>query len=187
MPEIVLPDPPLTDGVVTLRAFTRDDIAAVTEACQDPEIARWTSQIPSPYTLDDARAWIAGHDNAREAGIAAPFAVVDAAASMLLGACGLDGVDAHQRTAEIGYWTAAPARRRGAATRAVVLLSCWAIAGLGMERIVLHTFPGNVASEGVAAKAGFTREALLRSYLPVRGELRDVTCWSLVRSDLDGE
>ena len=170
--------------MVTLRAFTQDDIAAITEACQDPEIARWTAQIPSPYTLDDARVWVAGHDQARESGIAAPFAVVDPDAGTLLGACGLDGVDSHQQTAEVGYWTAAPARRRGVATRAVVLLSHWAINEMGMERIVLYTFVGNVPSEGVAARAGFTREALLRSYLPVRGELRDVTCWSLVRRDI---
>jgi Acetyltransferase (GNAT) domain len=47
----------LTDGVVALRPRTEDDIPAITEACQDPEIARWTP-VPSPYTEDDPREFL---------------------------------------------------------------------------------------------------------------------------------
>ena len=84
MPPIVLPDPPLSDGVITLRAFTGDDIPAITAACQDPEIARWTAMVPSPYTEEDARGWIATHDEARSEGLGCPFAVADAATGGLL-------------------------------------------------------------------------------------------------------
>ena len=31
----------LTDGVVLLRPPTADDVDAITQACQDPEIAAW--------------------------------------------------------------------------------------------------------------------------------------------------
>ena len=89
------------------------------------------------------------------------------------------------RSADVGYWTAPWARRRGVATRAVGVLSGWAIRDLGFVRISLLTFPGNVASEGVATAAGYTREGLLRAYLEVRGERRDTTVWSLVASDLE--
>src|SRR4051812_31160506 len=150
MPPIVLPDPPLSDGVVTLRAFTEDDIPAVTAACQDPEIARWTAMIPSPYTEDDAREWIGSHDNARDEGLACPFAVVDAGTGQLLGSAGFHQIEWDDRSLDIGYWIAPWGRRRGAATCAVRLLSEWAIRELEMERISLLTFPGNVASEGVA-------------------------------------
>jgi RimJ/RimL family protein N-acetyltransferase len=185
MPPIVLPDPPLSDGVVTLRAFTLDDIPAVTAACQDPEIARWTAMIPSPYTEDDARQWIESHDEARAAGLACPFAVVDAESGELLGSAGFHQIEWEDSSLDIGYWIAPWARRRRAATRAVVLLSQWALGNLEMERISLLTFPGNVASEGVAAAAGYTREGVLRSYLAVRGERRDTTVWSLIAADLE--
>jgi hypothetical protein len=49
------PDWPLTDGVVGLRRFTLSDVAAVTAACQDPEIPRWTAGIPDPYEERHAR------------------------------------------------------------------------------------------------------------------------------------
>jgi RimJ/RimL family protein N-acetyltransferase len=187
MPPIVLPDPPLSDGVITLRAFTADDIPAITAACQDPEIARWTAMVPSPYTEEDARGWIATHDEARREGLGCPFAVVDAGTGGLLASAGFHQIEWDDRSLDVGYWTAPWARRRGVATRAVRLLSGWAIRDLGMERISLLTFPGNVASEGVARSAGYTREGVLRAYLEVRGERRDTTVWSLIAADLDVE
>ena len=36
----------------------RVDAHAIAHGCSDPEVARWT-KVPSPYTLEDARAWIA--------------------------------------------------------------------------------------------------------------------------------
>ena len=103
----------------------------------------------------------------------------------LLASAGFHQIEWDDRSLDVGYWTAPWARRRGVATRAVRLLSGWAIGELGMERISLLTFPGNVASEGVAESAGYTREGVLRAYLEVRGERRDTTVWSLIAADLD--
>lgn len=46
---------PLSDGVVSLRRFTLDDVAEVTRALQDPEIVKWTASIPTPYAESDAK------------------------------------------------------------------------------------------------------------------------------------
>lgn len=62
MPTLPRPKEPLTDGVVTLGYFTLADVPAVTTACQDPEISRWTASIPWPYEEDHARGWIATHE-----------------------------------------------------------------------------------------------------------------------------
>src|SRR4051812_47273117 len=45
--------PVLTDGVVTLRAHTADDIVSVYQMCQDPVMQRWTT-IPVPYLREHA-------------------------------------------------------------------------------------------------------------------------------------
>ena len=45
--------PVLTDGVVTLRAHTAEDIECVSYMCQDPEMQRWTT-IPVPYDRQNA-------------------------------------------------------------------------------------------------------------------------------------
>ena len=57
---IVLPDPPLTDGRVTLRAWHAADVPAIVAMCRDPEVIRFTS-VPVPYDADDARLWLDLH------------------------------------------------------------------------------------------------------------------------------
>jgi RimJ/RimL family protein N-acetyltransferase len=85
---------------------------------------------------------------------------------------------------QLGYWVKREARGRGIATRALRLLSEWAFAELGAYRLQLLAEPGNVASQRVAEKAGFRREALLRSYLDLKGTRRDVYMYALLREDL---
>jgi RimJ/RimL family protein N-acetyltransferase len=178
VPEIPLPEPPLRDELVLLRPYRREDIPAVTEACQDPEIPRWTT-IPSPYSESDARDFIARTDADRRAGRELGLAIVEADGGTLLGGCGLARLDWTDRRAEIGYWVAREVRRRSVGTRAVRLLSRWALGPLGLERIELLTDPGNEASMRLAARAGFTREGLLRQYRR-RGRGR----WDLVMHSL---
>jgi RimJ/RimL family protein N-acetyltransferase len=93
-------------------------------------------------------------------------------------------IQAAQQRASVGYWVAAHARRRGVATHAVLLLARWAFDDLGIARLQLTCGPDNVASQGVAERAGFTREALLRSHLPFKGGRRDTVVFSLLPEDL---
>jgi len=160
MAPIVPPDPPLSDGVVTLRPFSEDDIPTTVEALKDPEISRWTATIPYPYEEHHAREFIGTHEAMRAAGEGCPFVITDAADGRLLGAVGIDGIghgEEEGADAEVGYWVAKPERGRGVATRAVLLAVGWARADLGLGPIALHTFPGNRASERVAEKCGFVQ------------------------------
>ena len=162
----------LEDGDVALRPRTEDDIPAIVEACQDPEIARWT-QVPSPYTEDDARAFLRAAPDAS--------AIVDARTGEFLGTIGWRWVDGN---VQLGYWVKREARGRGVATSALRLLSRWAFSSLGADRVQLLTEPENRASQRVAEKAGFRREALLRSFIEVKGRRRDAYVYALLREDL---
>ena len=159
------------DGIV-LRPFTEEDVPAVTEGCQDPEVARWIP-VPVPYTEKDARAYIASVPDTR--------AIVDAETGELLGSIGWRIVD--QGNVQIGYWVKREARGRGVATTALRLLSGWALEELGSERVLVLAEPGNHASRRVAEKAGFTAEGTLRRYLDVRGERRDGIMFALVAGE----
>jgi RimJ/RimL family protein N-acetyltransferase len=157
VPALALPDPPLSDGVIALRRWTPADVSALVEACQDPEIPRWTL-VPSPYDETDAHAYLRRVADGWDDGVRATFAVVGAADhGALLGSAGLQAIDWERRAADVGYWVAAPARGRGVATRAVELLAGWAFGVLGIERLDLRANAGNAASRAVAQRAGFTR------------------------------
>lgn len=148
------PDPPLSDGVVVLRPWTDGDVAAITAACQDPQISRWT-QVPSPYTPEDARLFIGLAARLWAAGTAAPLAITAAADGTVVGATGLNAIDAGTASADLGYWVAAHARGRGVATRAVELVAEWAFGALALERLELRPHRDNAGSQAVARRAGF--------------------------------
>ena len=182
VPAIALPAPPLSDEEVLLRPWSLADIPAVTAACHDPEIPRWTA-VPHAYTERDATEFIATREEDRAAGVGISFAVVDSDGE-LLGSIGLMNFDWPERKAEIGYWVAKEARRRGVGTRALVLLSRWAIEQLGLERIELTASPRNAASLALARRAGFTREGTLRRFRYRHGEREDLVMYSLLPEDL---
>jgi RimJ/RimL family protein N-acetyltransferase len=158
MAELTLPDPPLSDGVVTLRGFESSDVAALVEICRDPAVPRWTL-VPDDYSEQDADDHLVRVADGLAAGTRASFAVTDADGGRLLGSAGLVAIDHALGCGEIGYMLAARARGHGAATRAVHLIAGWAFETLGLERLELHIDKHNAPSLAVAARAGFTEVA----------------------------
>jgi Acetyltransferase (GNAT) domain len=116
MPRLPLPDPPLSDAEIVLRAWTLSDVPALTVACQDPEIPRWTV-VPSPYTERHARDYIAGCAEDRDVGRELALAIAGQG-DTLLGAIGIGRFDWDDHKAEIGYWIAREARRSARGRRA---------------------------------------------------------------------
>ena len=180
-----LPDPPLADREITLRAWSGDDLPELVAALQDPDIPRWTF-IPSPYREADGRAFLSKQERDRTAGAGLALAIAPAGGGMpLLGAIGIEPLDRAAGRGEIGYWVARERRGRGIATRAVRMLSAWAFEGLGLTRLEILPFAGNTASERVAERAGFTRERELRAHRlhPLSGEVRDMWLYALSRDE----
>ena len=144
--------PTLTDGVIVLNGYTSDDVAAHL-AGEDEETARrfgWWPKISTEATVRDAfDCWA---DSWATAGPTRTFAAREAATGLLVGGCELRL--ARDGSAEVSYWTAAGQRRRGYATRALVLLLRYA-RSIGVTQLESHVAEDNQASRRVAEKAGF--------------------------------
>jgi RimJ/RimL family protein N-acetyltransferase len=164
LPSIELSD--LVDGDLRLRAPTDDDVAAITAACQDPDIQRWT-RVPSPYREQDARFFVEEVSRtslAKGSGVhllAVPTGPAGEPGGELFGAVGFS-IDRADFSGEFGYWLAAAARGRGVATRAGRLLCRFAFEGVGLGYLGLVAAAGNAASNAVARRLGFTHEGTLR-------------------------
>jgi RimJ/RimL family protein N-acetyltransferase len=142
----------LTDGFVTLRTPSEQDVDALYRECQDPEIQRWTG-VPSPYHRDDALAYLERVRQEERDGRTFAFLAVNE--DELLGSFGVMELDKAPRYGEIGYWVSASARGRGVASRAVTLLRDWGAAELGLELIELLIHEDNAPSRRVAEATGF--------------------------------
>lgn len=171
----------LASGPTVLRPWRDSDANAVTAACQDPEIARWT-RIPANYTEADARAFLLYRYDALVAGVTAPFAIVSTD-DRLLGSVSILRLAWTQLRGEVGYWLAPEARGQGHATRAVQLICAWGFQSLGLERIDLYAAVANEASQHVAQRAGFTREAVLRSYMRGKDGQLDMVAFGLLAGE----
>ena len=183
---IEFPAAGLGDGVVRLRLMAEDDVDAVVDACQDPEIPRWT-RVPTPYGEAEARQWLAQQGRTRRAGLAVELVMVEEASGRLVGSVGIADIVWDEGRADVGYWVARAARGAGIATRGVRLLTAWAFDALPIERLQICAEPDNAASRRVAERAGFTFEGVLRSYILNKGTRRDAAMYSLLRSELPDE
>ncbi|MDQ0991247.1 GNAT family N-acetyltransferase [Streptomyces sp. V3I7] len=173
----------LTTSRLLLRSPGPADAEAVHAAAQDPELARWIPQFPSPYLREHARGFTEqavpdgwAHDSMFTFGLFLPEG------EDLVGMLGITmralGV------AEIGFWAAKEHRGHGYVAEATGAAARWAFARLSIDRMEWRAEVGNRASRAVAERTGFTIEGTLRSAINNKGVRRD--CWvgSLLPSDL---
>ncbi|WP_281351052.1 GNAT family N-acetyltransferase [Microlunatus speluncae] len=174
----------LSDGLVTLRPWSRDDAEFMAEAHADPAIRRYNGDhdrlgnpAPPMSIMDaeavidqftqDLRTFAATGDRS---GVV--FAIVDTGSGELVGCCGVDDWTTED-VAQFGYWIAPSARGRGFATRAVILFTRW-LFDEGAARVFLTVVAGNEGSVAVARRAGFVHEGTMRDHSVWQGQRYDV-------------
>src|SRR5436190_23913308 len=84
------------------------------------------------------------------------FAITRTDTGEVLGSMSFNHIDWAFAAAEAGYWVARDARGVGVATSALVCLVEWGRRELRLVEVRLQVLPGNVASQRVATRAGFT-------------------------------
>ncbi|MBO0854667.1 MAG: GNAT family N-acetyltransferase [Nocardia sp.] len=185
MATLTYPDPELSDGVMSLRAWTRGDHEQRLAGFSDPLCQRFSWPHLEPFTERHQLEWVyKQQEEARLRGEEIGFAIVDATEPDLVwGGCSIYDVNPDQGRAGIGYWLAGHARGHGIATRAVRELSRWTFAELPIARLELTCAPDNLASQRVAERCGFTWEGVLRSHIPFKGARRDSILFSLLPTD----
>ena len=151
----LLPEPPaLGDDRLRLRPWRVDDAEALVAAWHDPDIVAGSTP-PDDRSPDAARRWIEGTGERWSAGIAADLVIADAGDDRVVGEIGLSRFDVRRRAAMIGWWVAAEARGAGVAGTALGWVAGWALHPDRLAALVAEIGAGNVASQRVAARAGF--------------------------------
>lgn len=143
-----------------LRPFRRGDEKSLVENINNKEISRNTLTIPYPYTLKDAKEWVAR--NLKEAKKKNPTEVNFAVEinKEVAGGIGFSKIEGHK--AEIGYWLAEEYWGKGIMTEAANLATRFGFEKLKLRRIYAYVFPFNKPSMRVLEKAGYKFEGILR-------------------------
>jgi RimJ/RimL family protein N-acetyltransferase len=134
-----------------LRPAWGEDATALARIADDEAVARNLARLPSPYTLEDAEAYIAFQQAS-----ALPSLLIfrrTRSAPKLIGGIGIDArADGGH---ELGYWLTRPCWGLGYATEAGRAMVALARDGLRLKRIEAGHFPDNPASGRVLRKLGF--------------------------------
>lgn len=162
-----------------LRPFEVDDADDVLAASRDPELLRWMAWAPA-QTRRSALEWCTTQAHV-DPGRGVNFAIV--AADRVVGSVGLGRADWADGRVEVGYWVGPWGRRKGYAVEATRGAAAYAFEK-GMHRVELLAAVANLASHGVAARAGFTREAVLREAMLIPAGRTDAVLFSLLESEL---
>lgn len=137
-------------------------------------------RFPHPYTLEDARGWIAF--NAALDGPPQNFAIVHEGA--VIGGAGVEPLEDVQRIGgEVGYWLGEASWGRGFATEALVALTTYAFEEMDLSRCEAGVFGYNLASARVLEKAGYAHEGTMRRAILKDGRITDRLLYAKLRDD----
>jgi RimJ/RimL family protein N-acetyltransferase len=177
------PEPALADDAIALEPLAEalaPEFAWVLDG--DADTDRFTL-IPSRPDGKFLTTWLRRYERGWENGSCAGFAVRDGATGAAIGFAAFVQLDLEKQQGEIGYVVDAEARGRGAAGRAVVLLTSWGFGELGLERIELRIDPANEPSARVARRSGYRLEGTLRSAYFKEGRRSDVDIWARLANE----
>ena len=162
-----------------LRPWRLEDKASLIRHANNRNVSRHLlDRFPFPYTDADADRWL-GIATAQGNDIHLAVEVDGEAAG---GISAMRGSGNARFTAEIGYWLGEAHWGRGIATAAVRAFCAAIFAHTDLERIEAGAFAGNIASQRVLAKSGFTRFGVRERYFHKDGAFIDDVMFALLRS-----
>jgi RimJ/RimL family protein N-acetyltransferase len=132
------------------------------------------------FSVQQALEWFANCRARQALGLAFEYGIFCPSTGSLLGGAGLNAIRQDHKFCNLGYWIRQSRQREGIAVRCVQALAARAFDELGLHRVEIIVAVGNVASEGVAVKAGAVREGVARNRLYVFGKPTSAHVFSMV-------
>jgi ribosomal-protein-alanine N-acetyltransferase len=144
-----------------VRYWRASDAESLVRHANNIEIAKQLrDRFPHPYTAADAKGFLAFamRDEAAPSNLA-----IEVEGAAVGGIGFVRGADVERYSAEIGYWIGQAYWGRGIVTEAVSMVTEHLFRVMNLLRLFALPLADNAASVRVLEKAGYVREAVLRS------------------------
>jgi RimJ/RimL family protein N-acetyltransferase len=171
-------------GLCSLRPCRDGDAADIVRHANNPNVARHLRDLfPQPYTLKDARDWLA-HCSKQSPPQNFSITVDD----RFIGGIGLSpGSDIHRISAEVGYWLGEEYWGRGIAACALGGFTQYAFATFPeLNRLFAYVDEDHPASIRVLEKAAYRREGHLLGAAIKQGHIRNQFLYAVTRAERMG-
>ncbi|MGH1352684.1 MAG: GNAT family N-acetyltransferase [Methyloligellaceae bacterium] len=156
-----------------LRPHNMADAPAIAELCGNYNVSKWTTNIPHPYSLQDAEDFISLCQAWWKNGKDCAFVITLHDTGQIIGTIG-----AHMREAgefEVGYWLGEPFWKKGYATETAIAMIGYIREKRNPERIWAGYADGNAASARVLEKAGFVKLGASKC-VASKAQQKEMTC-----------
>jgi len=154
-----------------LESPQENDAAQLAEGLAEFEVSKNLASAPHPYSLADAKDFIARVTESRAKGEGYCFVIRLKADGRVIGTCGLRLKEGRY---EMGYWVAKPFWKLGFATEAAARLLHFAFDDLKASEVWAGWFHDNLASGRVLGKLGFEAQKVEKQPSLARGA--DILC-----------
>lgn len=179
--------PALETERLRLRRMTFDDAAAFVRLYTDPEVGRFLIIDPPCVTLDDGRWWVNWWNDHFIHQRAMRWAItVKDGPDEMIGTCGFHFWSREHRRTDIGYDLQSAYWRQGYITEAAHTLIGWCFENLDLHRVQADCTAGNIGSERVLEKLGFTLEGTWRENIFEHGHFVNIRQYGLLRREYRG-
>lgn len=163
-----------------IRHWKIEDAESLAEALNNKKIHdNLRDGIPFPYTVEDAKEYIAATLNADKEMMYAFAITVDDKAIGSIAA--FRQANIHSRTAEIGYYIAEPYWGKGLGVSALKQTCDYIFQNTDIIRIFAEPFAHNAASCRILEKCGFEYEGTLRKNAVKNGVVVDMKMYSILK------
>jgi RimJ/RimL family protein N-acetyltransferase len=166
-----------------VRLWRMEDAESIVRHANNINVARQLrDRFPHPYTRANAMGFLKAATSAPE-----PSNLAIDVGGEAVGAIGyVPGIDVERYAAEIGYWLGESHWGRGIVTEALLLVTAHVFDASNMLRLFALPFADNASSIRVLEKAGYVREARLRSSSVKYGEPRDQMLYARINEHWRG-
>lgn len=161
-----------------LSQLEEKDIPFIVEFLQHRIFSDLTSNIPYPYTEEDATFWLKMSKDAFENKTGFTFGIRNKE-GQLIGAIGLH--DRDDDKAELGYWIGIPYWNKGYVTEAAKAIVNFGFEELELNKIYATHLIHNPASGKIMEKIGMEKEALLKQHVKHDTEYFDLVMYSIFK------
>jgi ribosomal-protein-alanine N-acetyltransferase len=167
-----------------LRKIRQSDLEAIFNYCQNPNVARYVAWQPH-QSIADSQKYIDFALSCYEKGSLDPMAIVlkNDPAGKMIGAVGLMAASPRNRTYELAYVIAEEHWGKGIVVEAAKPLINYGFKNFAIERLQSRCDILNPNSARVMEKLGMTYEGTLKASMYLKGVVRDMHMYSLIKPD----
>lgn len=165
---------------LTLRRITKKDAADMYEYAKNPDVSKyltWSAHESLSYTS----GYIRFLQKKYRKGEFFDWGVEIKDTGKFIGTCGFTYIDFQNKKAEIGYVLNPKYHNCGYATECVSRVIEYAFEDLGLHRIEARIMDGNIASERVIKKSGFSEEGTAADEMFIKNAYKTIHHYALIR------